>query len=100
MYLAEAGGATSTLLLLPLKLRSGADLLPFGVSPLVTTLIRSYSCFYRSIGEIKSPEWSGSLFGGVGGDVGGVAVGEAVDAFGDGVGDFWLSKKNARDADE
>ncbi len=32
--LAEAGGGTSSLLLLPLKLRYGADLLPFGVSPL------------------------------------------------------------------
>ncbi len=35
IYFAEAGEGTSTLLLLPLKLRFGADLLPFGVSPLV-----------------------------------------------------------------
>ena len=33
--LQRKGGAISTLLLLPLKLRSGPGLLPFGVSPLV-----------------------------------------------------------------
>ena len=32
----EVGGASNSLLLLPLKLRSGAGLLPFGVSPLVS----------------------------------------------------------------
>jgi hypothetical protein len=96
MYPAKAGGATSTLLMLPLKLRNDAGLLPFVVSPPVTTLIRSYSWFCRSIGEIKSLEWSGSLFGCVSGDVGGVGGGEAVDAFGDGVGNFLLSIKKRK----
>ncbi len=43
------------------------------------------------------PEWSGSLVGGACGDVGDVAGAETVDAFGDGVCDFWLSKKKKKE---
>jgi hypothetical protein len=56
--------------------------------------MRSYICFYRSIGEEKCRKFSGSPGGGAGGDAGVVGGGDAAHAFGDGVGDIRLSKKN------
>ena len=59
--------------------------------------MRSYICFYRSIGEKKCRECSGFLGAGAGGDVGDVGGGDAADAFGDDVGDIRLSKKTEDD---
>ena len=58
--------------------------------------MRSYVCFYRSIGEKKCLEWSGSLGGSLGGDARVGGGGDVVDAFGDGLGDIRLSKTNVR----
>jgi hypothetical protein len=56
--------------------------------------MRSYICFYRSIGEEKCRKCCGSLAGGDGGDVGVGGGGDGADAFG--VGDIRLSEKNER----
>ena len=54
-------------------------------------LMRSYSCFHRSIGEKKCRKWSASRGGGGGGG-GGDGRGDGA-AAGDGDGDIWLSNK-------
>ncbi len=59
--------------------------------------MRSYICFYRSIGEKKCREWSGSLGGSPGGDPRVVGGGDVADAFDDSVGDIRLSKKTQGD---
>ena len=58
--------------------------------------MRSYVCFYRSIGEKKIRECRESLGGVAGGDVGVGGGSDVADAFGDSVGDIRLSKKNGR----
>ena len=59
--------------------------------------MRSYSCFFRSIGEEKyCLEWAGSL--GVGGRVSDFAVGGAADAASGGFWHTWLSKKKSEGA--
>ena len=52
--------------------------------------MRSYICFYRSIGEKNCRELSGSVGGSPGGDARVGGGGDAADAFGDGVGDIRL----------
>jgi hypothetical protein len=53
--------------------------------------MRSYSFFYRNIGEGKYRDWSGYVDCGVGGDVFGVVEGYIATSFGDGVGDIRLA---------
>ena len=56
--------------------------------------MRSYICFYRSIGEKKCDEWSGYLGFNLGGDARVVVGGDTADALGDCVGDIRLSKNS------
>ena len=69
---------TSTLLLLPLKLRSGADLLLFGVLSTCGFNAELYLLLPEHRGEI-CPEWIGSLGCGAGGDDVGGAGGDVAD---------------------
>ena len=58
--------------------------------------MRSYSCYYRSVKKEQYQEWSESFRGGDwGGDVAGRG-GTAAVGVGDGDGDIWFSKKDAR----
>ena len=59
--------------------------------------MRSYICFYWSIGENKCRECNVFLGGGGGGDAGVVGCGDDAHAFGDDVGDIRLSKKTEDD---
>ena len=56
--------------------------------------MRSYIRFYRSIGEKKCREWSGSLGFNPDGNACVGGGGDVADALGDGVGDIRLSKKS------
>ena len=92
----EVGGAANLLLLLPLNSRSGAVLMLFcGFFDCIIEN-RSNAEIYLLLPEHrrkKCREWNGSLGGSPGGDAGVGGGGDAVDAFGDGLGDIFLSKK-------
>jgi len=90
-------GLDDLFMLLPLKSRSG--LFFFAVSSnvsLKTALMRSYICFYLSIGEERCRKCSGSLGAGAGGAGGVGGGGDVADAFVDGAVDIRLSKKMER----
>jgi hypothetical protein len=73
-----------------------ADFLPYGVSPLVNGSDVELLLLYWSIVEKKCRGLSGSLSCAAFGDASGSAEGYVADAYGDGVGDSRVSKKNAR----
>ena len=81
------------MLLLPLKLRSGADLLPFEVSPSVNGSNAELLLLLPEHRGKLIPDWSEYLGGfGVGDASGDGGGGDAAHAFGDGVRDIRLSK--------
>ena len=92
----ELGGAANSLLLLPLKSRSGAVLMLFcGFFDCIIEN-RSNAELYLLLPEHrrkKCRKWSGCLGGSPGGDARVGGGGDVADAFGDGLGDIRLSKK-------
>ena len=84
------------MLLLPLKLRSGAGLLPFGVSTPLSGSDRELKLLLQEHRVEIIRKRSEFLGGGGGGGYagGGGGGGDVADVYGDGVGDIRLSKKN------